>query len=85
MKKEITVGQLIGSAITLLVAIMTAWITISNKVTRVETQQEQDRVEQYNIQLNNDKKFDKIDAKMDAISNDTRQILINLQNKADRK
>lgn len=85
MKKEITEGHLIGSATTLLIAIVAACITISNKVARIEAQRELDRVEQYNIQLSNDKKFDKIDAKMDAISNDTRLILINLQNKADRK
>jgi len=85
MKKEITVGQVVGVAATLLIAIMSAWITLNNKVTRLETKQEQDRVEQYNLQIANDKKFDKMDNKIDGIQNDTRQILINLQNKQDRK
>lgn len=85
MKKEITLGQLLAVAITLLISIVSAWVTINNKVTRLESQQQEYRDQQYTLQVANDKKFDKIDQKMDAISSDTRQILIKLENKADRK
>jgi len=42
-------------------------------------------VNQFNIQMNSDKKFDKIEVKMDAMSNDIRQVLINQERKQDKK
>lgn len=43
------------------------------------------KIEMFNIKMNSDKKFDKMDTKIDLIQNDTRQILINMERKADRK
>ena len=38
MKKEITLGQLVGSAITIVSALVAFWITINNKVTEHSVQ-----------------------------------------------
>lgn len=85
MKKEITLGQLLGASVTILIALVTGWITITNKVTRQETKMHQLEANYYSLQLKMDAKFDRIEGKIDNVNQDTRTILIQLQNKADRK
>lgn len=85
MKKEITVGQVLSIASAVLIALVTHWYTLNNKITRLETQREEDRIRLFDMQLEISKKFDKIDKNLGDLSNDTRQILINLEKKADRK
>lgn len=85
MKKEITVGQVLSIASAVLIALVTHWYTLNNKITRLETQREEDRIRLFDMQLEISKKFDKIDKTLGDLSNDTRQILITLEKKADRK
>lgn len=84
MKKEITVGQVLSIASAVLIALVTHWYTLNNKITRLETQREEDRIRLFDMQLEISKKFDKIDKNLGDLSNDTRLILITLEKKVDR-
>ena len=73
MKKEITLGQLLATAVTVIATIITAWITLSNKVATQGTRI--DAIE--NWQAKAERTLDKIDDKLD-------KIIIKLENKKDR-
>lgn len=73
MKKEITFGQLIAVAVTVLTTIITAWVTLNN---RVASQGERINAVE-NSQIKVDKKLDRIDDKLDVI-------IIKVENKKDR-
>lgn len=69
MKKEITYGQLLAIGASFIIALATGWITQNNKVSKLEEQVRNMQTEMYNIQLRADSKFDKIDNKLDVITN----------------
>jgi len=73
MKKEITVGQLLSVGVTILIAIVTGWVTLNNKVSThdAEIKHLQNRYDK------SEKTFERIEAKVE-------QILISLQNKKDK-
>lgn len=73
MKKEITIGQLLAAATTLLIAVITGWITLNNKVS--------ENTSDINTLKNNN---DKVEKKLDKIQETQTMILIELQNKKDR-
>lgn len=73
MKKEITLGQLLGVGVTLLITIVTGWVTINNKVSAHEIEIQALKA-----------KSDRIEIKLDRIELKTQDILIILQNKKDR-
>jgi hypothetical protein len=85
MKQPTPLWQVISICITVLIASFTGILTQSNKIAELSRDVENMKLEQYNMQLSSDKKFDRIDAKIDLIQSDTRLILINLEKKADRK
>ena len=70
MKKEITLGQLISAGVTLLIAIVTAWVTINNKVSAHA--EAIDAIK---------KRQDRTDIQLDKIDATTTTILFELQNK----
>jgi hypothetical protein len=74
MKKEITLGQLMSVGVTLLIAIVTAWITLSNKV----SQQDVEIRELRERQNKTDQSLVRIESKLELI-------LIKLENKKDRE
>lgn len=73
MKKEITLGQLIAVGASLLIAIITGWVTINNKVSThdAEIKHLQDR-------------YDKSERTFERIESKVEQILINLEKKKDK-
>lgn len=85
MKKEITVGQLLTVAVSLLLAVITAWITLEKKVSKNEIEIQQVKGEQISRDLKLEKLFDRLDQKMDRLSDDQQVIKIELQNKANRQ
>lgn len=85
MKREITVGQLLSVAVSVVIALATGWITQNNKVSKLEEKVMILQQQQAQQAEANEKKFDKIDKTLSDIQNDTRLILINLERKADRK
>lgn len=73
MKKEITVGQFLSVAATLLIAMATGWITINNKVAS------------HAVRLQGvEARQDKTERILERIEGKIELILINLQNKKDR-
>lgn len=74
MKKEITIGQALAIAVTIITTLITGWITTTNKIKAIEVKVEY---------LEQSK--EKLESKIDAIQSDTRQILINLERKEDRR
>lgn len=85
MKKEITVGQLLTVAVSLLLAVITAWITLEKKVSKNEIEIQQVKGDQISRDLKLEKLFDRLDQKMDRLSDDQQVIKIELQNKANRQ
>lgn len=73
MKKEITLGQLISVATVVLISVITGWITMNNKVSKLEVSDEE-----------RSKQFERLELKIDKNNEITTNILIELQNKADR-
>lgn len=74
MKKEITLGQLVSTGAMLLVTIITGWITMNNKITRLEAKSEM-----------NEKRWERVDAKLDENQKTLNAVLVELQNKQNRK
>jgi uncharacterized membrane protein (DUF106 family) len=85
MKQPTPLWQVISICVTLMIAGITGLLVQNNKISRLEAEVKELRSQQYTMQLSNDKKFDKIDGKIDGIQSDTRQILINLERKQDRQ
>lgn len=73
MKKEITLGQLLGVATTLLIAIVTGWVTLNNKVSSHDAEIKALQ----STQARTDRVLDRIEGKVE-------QILIVLERKKDR-
>jgi uncharacterized protein YoxC len=73
MKREVTLGQALSIAVTIAITIITGWITMNNKVTRLEARQ--DELE---------KRYDRIETKIDLIVDKTQNILIELERKQNR-
>lgn len=85
MKQPTPLWQAVSIAVTLLIAIVTGWVTLNNKVSRIEARQEQERINTDFVRITMDKKIDKLDDKIDQQGKDIRQILIEIQNKQDRQ
>lgn len=85
MKQQAQIWQLIVSVVVVVLSCFAGIISASNKIETLRADLENVKTQQFNMQTAADKKFDKIDAKIDLIQNDTRQILINLASKQDRK
>jgi len=85
MKQPTQMWQLIISIFVVLLSCGAGILNQSNKIAKLEEKLSNESVERFNAQIVADKKFDKIDTKIDAIQADTRQILVNLANKVDRK
>lgn len=85
MKQPTPLWQVISICVVVLMASFTGILNASNHISKLQEQIDNLKAQQYNMQIESDKKFDKIDTKIDLIQIDTRQILINLANKQDRK
>lgn len=85
MKNEFTLGQLLAVGVTIILAIVTGWITMSNKVATVEAENRELRNNLYSLQISVDKKFEKIDSKLDDNNSTLFDIKVLLERKADRK
>jgi predicted negative regulator of RcsB-dependent stress response len=89
MKKEITVGQLLSVAVTLLIAVITGWVTMSKKVTEQETkfsiQIEQIKKEQDAIQGRFDRFTERTELKLDKINENVNSVLVKMESKIDRQ
>lgn len=81
MKKEITLGQLLSVGVTLLITIITGWVTINNKVSSHEEQIKSLENRQTKVELVNDR----IELKIDKINENIGTILVKLEGKKDRK
>lgn len=85
MKQPTPLWQVISICVVVLIASFTGILNQSNRIAELKKDVENLKIYQYNLQISTDKKFDKIDSKIDGIQNDTRQILINMEKKADRQ
>lgn len=80
MKKEVTFGQLLSVASTLLIAIVTGWVTLNNKVSTHDSEIRNLKEKQ----VKTDQVLDRIESKIDILSNKQTDILISLENKKNR-
>lgn len=77
MKQPTPLWQVIAICVTVLMASFAGIINASNKVSTLSNKVENLETQLYGIQIASDKKFDKIDNKIDNIQSDIRQILVN--------
>ncbi len=84
MKQPTQLWQLVISIIVMVGGFLTGIINQSNQIATLTKDLENVKLQQYSDKLDSDKKFDRVEAKIDFIQNDTRQILINLEKKVDR-
>lgn len=68
MKKEITVGQLLSVGVTLLIAIITGWVTINNKVSGHEKEIQGIQIRQSRVETQIDRLENKIDKIYEKVS-----------------
>lgn len=85
MKKEITIGQLLSVAATLIIALATGWVTMSNKVTRADARIDALEASQRADKLEFTKSIDELKWKVEDGNQRIIQILIKLENKVNRK
>ena len=85
MKKEITLGQLIATAVSLLVVLITGWITITNKVTANEQKivAQEKRIDAFEVRYDRDNL--EMKTKQDKILETLNDIRVILENKQDRR
>lgn len=81
MKKEITLGQLLSVGVTLLIAIVTGWVTLNNKVATHDIEIKSLTEKQYKTEVT----LDRIEGKIDKINEGQADIRVKLEKKIDRK
>jgi hypothetical protein len=89
MKREITLGQLLSVAITVLIAFGTGWITLTNKVTeqgaKFDIQIKQIKEDQAAIQARFDRFTERIELKLDKVNENVNSVLVKMETKVDRQ
>lgn len=85
MKREITLGQLIGTAVTILLTLAAGWISLNNKVITTENEMKNLEIRFVDMQIANDKKIDRLEGKIDQLNGTLNDVKILLERKADRK
>jgi len=89
MKKEITLGQLLSVAVTLLIALVTGWVTLNKKVTEQDTrfgiEIEQIKKQQDAIQSRFDRFTERIELKLDKVNENVNSVLVKMETKVDRQ
>jgi len=89
MKKEITLGQLLSVAVTLIIAAVTGWVTLTNKITEQGTkfniQIEQIKADQAAIQARFDRFTERIELKLDKVNENVNSVLVKMETKVDRQ
>lgn len=84
MKKEITIGQLLSVAATLVIAMATGWITMSNKVTKSDARLDALEAMQRQDKIDYTRSIEELKWKVEDGNSRIIQILIKLENKKDR-
>jgi hypothetical protein len=84
MKQPVNWWQAVAIIISLLIPIVTSWVTISSKISAQEVRIQRLENDQYNNQIKIERAFDKIEAKIDNLNANYTKILVELQNKANR-
>lgn len=85
MKQPTPLWQVVSMFITVALFALGGIVSMNNKVSKLEEAIINIQMKQTAVDAANDKKFDKLDQKIDLIQIDTRQILINMEKKMDRK
>jgi hypothetical protein len=85
MNKQPPWWQIIAVLVSILIPVCIGLISMSNKQSAQEQRLLRLETEQFNNQIKVEKEFDKMGAKMDQLNATSTRILIELQNKADRK
>lgn len=85
MKKEITYGQALGIAVTIIIAVFGGWLTLTKSQSADHIRIEKLELKLQEMQLNNEARYNKIEDKIDNVQNDITKILINMERKQDRK
>ncbi len=85
MRKPANWWQIIAVLVAILSPITVGLINMARTVSSQEVRLQKLETDQYNNQLKVEKEFDKLGGKIDEQSKDIRQILVEMQNKQNRK
>lgn len=85
MKKEITLGQLLSVSVTIVIALITGWITLSNKVATQERDLKNLEIRFVDMQISIERKFDRLENKIDHTNGILNEVKVLLERKQDRK
>lgn len=85
MQQPTPLWQVISICVMIILTCGAGIIAQNNKISKLEETVINIKSSQFNQEMETAKKFDKLEAKIDFIQTDTRQILINLERKADRE
>lgn len=85
IKREVTLGQLITVATTLVILIITQWVSLNIRVTKIEVESvERTRYEtEYRLEMKSSQA--ETNATLKALNESVQEIKVSLQNKQDRR
>lgn len=85
MKKEINLGQLIVTAIGILITVVTAWITLREDVARIETVNkfQDSRIESMQIEMKSN--YNELRNDIRSLHQSVNDVKVLIERKADRK
>ena len=85
LKRTISLGELIGFALVVITAVASFWISTNVRLTALEIRQASQEKTQEVSNIKFDESFKQLNTKLDALNEGQTSILINMQNKQDRK
>ena len=85
IKREVTIGQLITVATTLVILIITQWVSLNIRVTKIEVESvERTRYEtEYRLEMKSSQA--ETNATLKTLNESVQEIKVSLQNKQDRR
>lgn len=84
MKREVTLGQVLSIAVTIIIAGLTGWITLTNKVERGEERDKNLEIRMTGYEIRQDKETGEIKKTLQEINGTVNDIRLDLKDKADR-
>jgi len=84
MKREVTLGQVLSIAVTIIIACLTGWITLSNKVERAEERDKNLEIRMSSYEIRQDKETGEIKKTLQEINGTVNDIRLDLKDKVDR-
>lgn len=84
MKREVTLGQVLSIAVTIIIACLTGWISLSNRVAAADERDKNLEIRMTGYEIRQDKENGEIKKTLQEINGTVNDIRLDLKDKADR-